>query len=910
MEAVVELLNATLDFHRARDAEQQLRRQESQPGFSLTLLRITAEPRLPQATRQAAAVFFKNLVRRLWTDEEGSHLLPAQDVIAIKSELIDLMISLPPRLQAQLGEAVAVIADSDFPEQWQELVPTLVSRLSTDPTVNNGVLTVAHAIFKRWRPLFRSDELFLEIKLVLDQFAAPYLQLMAETNKQIQETGSIGWLQTMSLLVKLFYDLNCQDIPEFFEDHISEFMHILGVYLVYENPSAESDDENEAGVLEDIRAGICEILQLYTERYEEEFLSQLPGFVEMCWTLLTHLGPEPKYDLVVNRALAFLSSVAKRPHHLKMFANDEVLRQLVEKIVIPNMTMRESDVEMFEDEPIEYTRRDLEGSDSDTRRRAATDFLRELATNMEAQVTQCVMRYVEDYLEKARTTGDWHYKNTASHLFQSIAAKGNVTSVGVSTTNLLIDVVGFFNRSIAPDLVNPNVPPILQVDAIKFIHNFRNQLTKEQLSEALPLLATLLTSTNPVTYTYAAVTIERILSIRAMFTEDDIKSEISSLTSNLMSLILKNADTPQKLAENEYLIKCVMRVLVVSQASCSIVAPKLLPQLVEILQVIATNPSNPRFSHYLFECIGALVKYSGSKLGYSMLDTSFVQPGLQILAQDVTEFIPYILQIFAEILALQQVGLPQSYQQLVKPLLAPVLWEPKGNIPALVGLLKVVLVKGAETFIDQGLLQPLLGVFQNLIASRANDILGLDIMKYIFLFIPFVSVAPYMSQIAGLLLVRLQQSRTDKFVVGFAEFMLYLSAAELSSELGPEFSIQFIDQVQPNLFGQILKPFILDAATKIVSPDSRRIATIGLIKLLRSPSMVPGGPYHSFASQTREVVEAMISTNVAEKHEELVVDVDLEELSFGASFSKLSTATVKEIDPVPSIQNAAVFYQS
>lgn len=910
MEAVIELLNATLDYHRARDAEVKLRRQELQPEFSLLLLRITADFQVPEATRQAAAVFFKNLVRRLWTDEEGSHLLPAQDAVAIKSQLIDLMITLPPRLQAQLGEAVAVIADSDFPAQWQDLVPTLVSRLGEDPTVNNGVLAVAHAIFKRWRPLFRSDELFLEIKLVLDQFAVPYLQLMAETNRQIQETGNLGWLKTMSLLVKLFYDLNCQDIPEFFEDHISEFMRILGVYLVYENSNAESDDENEAGVLEDIRAGICEILQLYTERYEEEFLSQLPGFVEMCWTLLTHLGPEPKYDLVVNRALAFLSSVAKRPHHVKIFASDEVLRQLVEKIVIPNMTMRESDVEMFEDEPIEYTRRDLEGSDSDTRRRAATDFLRELATNMEVQVTQCVMRYVEEYLKKANATGDWHYKNTASHLFQSIAAKGNVTSVGVSSTNLLIDVVGFFNQSIAPDLMASGVSPILQVDAVKFIYTFRNQLTKSQLSEALPLLAKLLTSENPVTYTYAAITIERILSIRDMFTEGDIKTELPSFTENLMALILRNADTPQRLAENEYLMKCVMRVLLVSQTSCSSLAPRLLPQLVEILQVIATNPSNPRFSHYLFESIGALIKYAGSHLGYPVLDSVFVQPGLQILAQDVTEFIPYILQILTEILALQQAGLPESYQHLVRPILAPVLWEPKGNVPALVGLLKVVLVKGPEIFVDQGLLQPLLGVFQNLIASRANDRLGLDLMKYIFLFVPGTSIAPYLGQIAGLLLIRLQQSRTDKFVVGFSQFMLYLAASELSSELGPEFTVKFIDQVQPQLFGQVFGPFILDPATKIVGPDSRKVATIGLIKLLRSSVMSPGSIYHSFSSKTREVVEAMIATNVAEKNEDIVIDVDLDELSFGASFSKLSTASVIDVDPVPSIRDAAAFYRT
>lgn len=54
-----------------------------------------------------------------------------------------------------------------------------MSKLTPDNAqVNNGVLQVAHAIFKRWRPLFRSDDLFTEINHVLQRFAAPFLKLV------------------------------------------------------------------------------------------------------------------------------------------------------------------------------------------------------------------------------------------------------------------------------------------------------------------------------------------------------------------------------------------------------------------------------------------------------------------------------------------------------------------------------------------------------------------------------------------------------------------------------------------------------------------------------------------------------------------------------------------------------------
>lgn len=55
----------------------------------------------------------------------------------------------------------------------------LVSRFTPDdPQINNGVLQVAHSIFKRWRPLYRSDALYTEINHVLSKFGGPFLTLV------------------------------------------------------------------------------------------------------------------------------------------------------------------------------------------------------------------------------------------------------------------------------------------------------------------------------------------------------------------------------------------------------------------------------------------------------------------------------------------------------------------------------------------------------------------------------------------------------------------------------------------------------------------------------------------------------------------------------------------------------------
>lgn len=111
--------------------------------------------------------------------------------------------------------------------------------------VNNIILSALHNIFKRYRHAFRSDELFLEIKLVLSHFTGPFLGLLKATDDLIAITNPNDratlqqLLTTMLLLSKIYLSLNSQDLPEFFEDSMSEFMIIWLKYLRYENKSVE-----------------------------------------------------------------------------------------------------------------------------------------------------------------------------------------------------------------------------------------------------------------------------------------------------------------------------------------------------------------------------------------------------------------------------------------------------------------------------------------------------------------------------------------------------------------------------------------------------------------------------------------------------------------------------------------------
>lgn len=904
-------------------AEQTLRSAESQPGFAISLLHVVANASLPLPTRLAGALFFKNFIRRKWTDVDGNYKLAEADVVELKKEIVGLMTQLPSNLQIQIGEAISTIADSDFPDRWPELIPDLVSRLGSNNEINSGVLTVAHSIFKRWRPLFRSDDLFREIAIVLKQFTAPYLEFFVKTDEQIQAAGDNKELlcqlfTNFNLLVKLYFDLNCQDIPEFFEDNLEKFMGVFHRYLTYKNPLLETDDDTEVGLLETVKAGICEILELYTNRYEDVFGKLLPTFVETTWNLLTTTGLEPKYDILVSKALSFLTSITKFERHAVMFSSEETLQQVVEKVIIPNMTLRESDEELFEDDPIEYIRRDLEGSDSDTRRRAATDFLREIANKFELKTTQVVMTYIQGFLTNygSDKQANWKSKDTAIYLFSSVAVKGNFTQAGVASTNLLVDVVNFFVENVGPDLLATGISPILKVDAIKFIYMFRNQLTKQQLADVFPLLSQHLQAEEYVVYTYAAITIEKLLSMRNdtgtfIFEKHDLAPISQSLVANVMRLILQNSDSPEKLAENEFLMKCVMRVLITVQDGAAPFALTLLGQLLEIINAISKNPSNPKFTHFTFEAVGAIVRFTSSEVGYDKIESLILPKFLEILGSDVPEFVPYVIQILAQLLHLKPAseGLG-SYGNLVKPLLAPSLWEAKGNAPALVRMLQAILSHGGQFIAESKLIEPLLGVFQNLIASKANGGYGLDLLEDILTFLPFESLKPFLGQVAVLLLQRLQVAKTDRYVARLSQFIYFLAASEGNTNLGPIFAVDFIDTVQDGVFGQIFSQFVLPSTTQISGVFERKVAVVGLTRILLENPKFMGGPYVSKWGEGMEVLIKLLKSPIAEKgaQEFGSLSSDFDDLAFGASFAKLSTASFKRHDPAPGVKDSKAFF--
>ncbi|KAL8750958.1 MAG: hypothetical protein Q9184_006232 [Pyrenodesmia sp. 2 TL-2023] len=900
MQRLATTLEASLDPAQNKKAEIALLEEQRKPNFSLHLLQIAASDEYNPTARLASALYFKNYIRRNWTDEDGNYKLPKNEADAIKRELIGLMIRVPANIQYQLGDAVGVIADSDFWRRWDTL--DLVSRLTADNArTNNGVLQVAHSIFKRWRPLYRSDELFTEINHVLSKFGEPFVQLLGTTDQLIDKNANnkamlSQYMSTMNLMTKLLYDLSVQDLPPIFEDNIQSVTTLLHKYLVYDNSLLHSDSDNEAGLLEIVKSGIFEVLGLYAQKYEDAFGPYIEQFIGSSWSLLTTTGLDTKNDILVSKALQFLTVVTRMSQHARAFNSEDTMSQVIERVVLPNLTLRESDMEMFEDEPIEFIRRDLEGSDSDTRRRAATDFLQQLLAQFQKLVTDVVLRYINHYLSdfSKSPSANWKSKDTAVYLFSAIAAKGSVTAAqGVKSVNELVNVLDFFQTNVAKDLISDShVEPILKVDAVKYLYVFRSQITRQQWRDAFPLVVKQLGSADYVVYTYAAIAVERVLALtedskQPVISQADVQPLSAQLLQHLFQLIESNAE-PAKLQENEFLMRCVMRVLIVIRDGVIPITDTVLAHFIKITQIISPNPANPRFYYYHFEALGAFIRFAAPSQPEKLENGLYPVFG-SILQNDVQEFVPYVFQLFAALLEANPSGiLTTYYTSLIQPILSPALWASKGNIPALVRLLSSLMSRGAAQIAQNHQLQPILNIFQSLITTRANDIYGFELVESIVAHFEPSAIDGYFVTILQLLFTRLQNSKTDAFTSRFVRLYHSISA-RVDGGLGADWFINHANQMQDGIYVQLYLSIILPDTQKLVRPLDRKIAVISLCKTLTDSVAFAEKYKKGWAFTCEALLKLLENPPILASTDDTIVDHDVDDMSFGVGFTQLQT---------------------
>ena len=150
-EQVLEILRATQASvsHTRVEAELRLKQVQQDTGYASALVTIGAHADVPPNDRLSALVALRHFVGTVWSpsldDFDGRVLVPDEEKESIRSNLLAIVFSshADSKVVNATAGAISKIAKADFPEEWPELVETLLQRVSrsSDDQVQ-GILVV------------------------------------------------------------------------------------------------------------------------------------------------------------------------------------------------------------------------------------------------------------------------------------------------------------------------------------------------------------------------------------------------------------------------------------------------------------------------------------------------------------------------------------------------------------------------------------------------------------------------------------------------------------------------------------------------------------------------------------------------------------------------------------------------
>ena len=889
-------------------AESQLTQAENQSAGTLLreLLVIVFADAQPIGVRQSASIFCKNLLKRRWTSSADESLqftlLDDANKVQVRSLLLaatcgPAAVPQPRQIQSQVNAIISFIADADFPKLWPELLPSLVQTLNSSPSneLRLNALTCLCSVFRKYKTASRSTEMLLELQYLLPLFQATHLQLFSSVLPGILANPTSTPKEVfaaMDQILEIFYSLNVIDIPEFYQDSLSVWM--AGFLQLLALPHAKSSSD-EPGPVETLKALTCDNLALYADKYQEPFEPFVTESVKAVWSLLVGLDcNESRFDQLVASGIRFLSSTANTRWSQSPFAEEEALVQICEKLILPNIQLRDVDIELFVDNPDDYIRKDLQNADADTRRRSAVDLVKSLSKFYEDKITAILLQYVGNLLSSFASNK--RAKDACIQLVTAIAAKGETRAHGVSLVNPKVDVNQFFQSQLLPELTTASTSDeqaVLKASCLKFIILFRNQLEKSLLNQALPGVLTLLSPTSAkVVQCYAAHCAVLLLSVPGVHAPDTATA--SATAERAIGIIMSTGE------QNEHLIKLVWKLKPTS--------PSLMAKLMMLVTSFSANPLNAAFTHYLFEALGSVVAADTTKTRESL-----IQPLCQLLDKNVMEYIPYALQILALLIESGGPGQSEVFTHLFTLLLNEALWKNPSLVPGIVRIMSAYSFR-ADTYgqLVLGQMTTLVSRFQILLSSAKFEATAFDLLNAMTTSPHLPAMSPEVLQpILIALLTKIHTKRTERLI---RQFAISLACLVASPQFQVDSLVGVLEKVQAGLSVQVIKDLWMTSVGNITAPTAkvRKVIIVSLAKLVTSPSVTSNSALlHAVLAAT----EAFICVNpgkevgsttggIGHTHETGAEDG----LEFEVSYARLSATAnaVVEADFIPHVQGDGV----
>ncbi|OAF70605.1 Importin-alpha re-exporter [Intoshia linei] len=911
----------SVDFTSRNEGLRELASFENQDDYPVILLRIVESKELDNSVRTGVCVMLKHFLKKNWNAKDGL-IINDELKIQIRANIVELMLNSPSSILKQITVIIANIGVSDFPEKWPDLMPNLMRKFeSSSYIVINGILRTVHSICEKYRTEYPSDKLWMEIKYVLSQFVEKFTSSFLDNLTKIFDNLKKNPLRSLeqeiceyvSLNVNIFFDLNIQDLPEFFEDNIKRwveaFMYILNAKLENNYTFSSKDTTNQWN---DTLSAVYDCLIMYQQKYASDGFSEyLESFFNYTVELLTSKDDRCDHDLLSNKAISFLTEIARSSTDNKILKN--YIPQLCEFIIMPNINMTESDLDLFENSPDEYIQRDMEGSDMYTRRRAACDLTKEICEIYEEDVIKNFLLFIKNLYQQFSEDKiqNWAAMDTAIYLLIRLATRGKTEKSGVTKTTQYLNMKEIFENHIMPILVAKDVSEnsVVIADCLKFTINFRTFIDDATLINIMPIIAAYLQWSHIVVQTYAAMLIEKItnkdtyISPRSNpFTLSSISPHVNLLFTNLFSAITDFKSN--NINENNYVLQAINNICLILSDSIASFAMNQLEYLLKIVNIIKVQCTNPHFKHFVFEiiCVIIINSLKGDPSLLQKFEMAILLNFQTIISDDIIDFVPYTFQIIALLIERHSIDNFNygNYEGLLNYILSTdVLWKRTATMPACLRLLVAFISKKKIIQQKSEILMTIAGLFQSILNSN-RPYFATPIANALFQNFTSEELKEVESGILKLVLTRYETYKTLKY-----RKAIILCICINICAYGGKHTISTLESIMSGVFSGLITSIFETNLCYINTLHNKKIVCVACTSLLtKIPDFyLTNGCYNGSWLPLLQSTVKMVSTNVRNVKQDEEMDGKLQLKDLQGGYNKLVYAISSDKDTFSQIDD-------
>ncbi|KAK0938155.1 hypothetical protein LTR29_010266 [Friedmanniomyces endolithicus] len=244
-EQLVRLLTATQSAQEGprKNAELQLQQQYSDPEFPLALAAIGAHGEVPVNVRQAALLYLKTFVQACWSpqfDEFGGQLYyDDRGKSRVRQALLDIALSGRDERKVQSAASLVVskIATADFPDEWPDLLPTVLSVVGSGSDVQlRGALKVLGELVE---DCFNEEQFF---RVARELVGVLYAVAVNEKRKPILRALAVSVFRSCFDMLEMVMEDHKAAVKSFAEETLGHWIPFFIAALKSPMPAASPDD--------------------------------------------------------------------------------------------------------------------------------------------------------------------------------------------------------------------------------------------------------------------------------------------------------------------------------------------------------------------------------------------------------------------------------------------------------------------------------------------------------------------------------------------------------------------------------------------------------------------------------------------------------------------------------------------